>query len=67
MAARIISTATPDFPFRDVIPTADGQEVVGYCRSLLRAAQLQQAIMLDEGKKVEVEWFRNGHWWSDWG
>ena len=61
------TTITPDFQFRVVIPTYDGFEVVGYCRSLLRAAQLQQAIILEEGKKVEVEWFRNGHWWSDWG
>ena len=58
---------TPDFQFRVVIPTADGQEVLGYFRSLLRAATFQQAIILEDGLKVSVEWFRNGHWWSDWG
>ncbi len=58
---------TPDFQFRVVIPTADGQEVVGYFPSLLRAATFQQAIILEDGLKVSVEWFRNGHWWSDWG
>ena len=67
MAACTISTITPDFQFRVVIPTADGFEVLGYFRSLLRAATFQQAVFLEDCVKVEVEWFRNGHWWSDWG
>jgi hypothetical protein len=61
------ATITPDFQFRVVIPTADGQEVVGYFPTLLRAATFQQAIMLEDGLKVVVERFRNGYWWSDWG
>jgi hypothetical protein len=60
-------TITPDFQFRVVIPTADGQEVVGYFPTLLRAVTFQQAIILEDGLKVVVERFRNGYWWSDWG
>ena len=61
------ATITPDFQFRVVIPTADGQEVVGYFPTLLRAVTFQQAIILEDGLKVVVERFRNGYWWSDWG
>jgi ATP-dependent RNA circularization protein (DNA/RNA ligase family) len=56
-----------DFQFRVVIPTADGQEVVGYFPTLLRAVTFQQAIIREDGLKVVVERFRNGYWWSDWG
>jgi ATP-dependent RNA circularization protein (DNA/RNA ligase family) len=61
------ATVTPDFQFRVVIPTADGQEVVGYFPTLLRAVTFQQAIIREDGLKVVVERFRNGYWWSDWG
>ena len=60
-----MSTITPDFQFRVVIPTADGQEVAGYFRSRLRAATFEQAIIREAGLNVEVEEFRNGYWWSE--
>ena len=51
--------------FRVVIPTADGLEVAGEFRTLLNASLFQQAVLKD-GLKCDVEWFRNGMWWSEW-
>lgn len=53
--------------FRVVIPTADGPEVAGEFSTLLNASLFQQALIQDRSLPCEVEWFRNGDWWSDWG
>ena len=52
--------------FRVVIPTADGLEIAGEFPTLLNASLFQQVIITDRNLKCEVEWFRNGMWWSDW-
>lgn len=53
--------------FRVVIPTANGLQVAGEFSTLLDASLFQQALIQDRSLHCEVEWLRNGHWWSDWG
>ncbi len=52
--------------FRVVVPTADGLQVAGEFSTLLDASLFHQALIVERGLKCEVEWFRNGMWWSSW-